>query len=72
MKRVRETAGGEMLTRGGELQMSFTVMTASDPQTRVQRDFLRGTLVDHFRGTISQRMAFPRGASGKESTSQCR
>ena len=72
MKRVRETAGGEMLTRGGELQMSFTVMTAGDPQTRVQRDFLRGTLVGHFRGTISQRMAFPGDASGKESPSQCR
>ena len=61
-----------MLTRGGELQMSFTVMPAGDPQTRVQRDFLRGTLVGHFRGTIFQRIAFPGGASGKESTCQRR
>ena len=53
MKRVRETAGGDMLPRrGGELQMSFTAMPAGDPQTRVQRDFLMGTLVGHFRGTI--------------------
>ena len=63
---------GDMLTRGGELQMSFTVMPAGDPQTRVQRDFLRGTLVGHFRGTIFQRIAFPGGASGKESTCQRR
>ena len=38
MKRVRETAGGEMLTRGGELQMSFTVMTAGEHGVSFWRD----------------------------------